>query len=432
MPAAAASVLVVLVVGLLIIANRPGDPPVSPAPVALRVPVLPNEVLFTRVTSATPAVLEAADFQAIGEAYLERGDEETALVYLNLAARQQEDVALWRLLAALYQDRGEWDSARQAWEGILRAQPQDSTAHFQLGVLLAPHDMRRAYDHLAFATDDPAWGTAARTLQATIIAVQQDEPAYQSAQIGFVLVALEQWYQAESAFDIAVTLEPDYAEAWAYLGLARARQGKNALPAFEQALVLAPDEPLIVYLYGLMWRASGDYDRSLALLVEAQSLTPENPAFAAEVGVAYQLVGDLPTAERWLRQAVLMAPGEPEFMNLLAHFYADELYELEESALAELESVAASRPDDADLQASYAWVLFNLGDIAGAEQAINTAFLLAPTNARVLYYRGVIYQNLGQTDLALAMLVQLVDHAAPQGFDVLARRMLERLGYQPS
>lgn len=405
---------------------------VSDVPVVMRLPVLPSERLFVRVTSAGTEEMTAADYQAIGEAYIARGDEETALVYLGIAARQREDLALWRALADQYQARGEWDLARQAWEGILQADPQDSTAHFQLGVLLAPHDTRRAYDHLAFATDDPLWGEAARTLQATILAVQGDVPAYQSAQIGFVLVAQELWYQAEAAFDIAVTLDPEYAEAWAYLGLARARQGKNAVPAFEQALVLAPDAPLIIYLYGLMWRAVGDLDRSLALLAEAQGLAPDNPAFAAEVGVAHQLLGDLPTAEQWLRQAISLAPGEPAFVNLMAHFWADELYELDESALAELEAEAASRPDDADFQASYAWILFNLGDTAGAEQAINMAYQLAPTHARVLYYRGVIYQNLGQTDLALAMLVQLVDHPAPQGFDVLARRILERLGYQPS
>ncbi len=396
-----------------------------------RAPGLPTEILFAGIAGTQPAALGADQHRAMAEAYLSIGDGDAALAHLWVAAEETNAPAIWRQLATMYQARADWNAARQALTGILHALPEDPAAHFELGVLLAAHDMRQAHDHLSFAWGDPVLEEDARRLQAAISEAELAAPAYQYARIGTALMALEYWSQAEYAFDAAVTLDPGYADGWAYLGLARAKQDKDASLAFDQALALAPEEPLVLYLYGLMWRAVGDYARSQLMLAEAQRRAPDNPALAAELGNACRLNGDLPAAERWLQAAVALAPADQQFLTMLAMFYAEESYNLEGNGLTVLQEAVARQPGDADLQTAYAWALFNRGALAASEEAITTALLLQSDNPRALYYRGLMYQNQGQPAMALETWARLLDHPRPEGFDVLARRALERLGYNP-
>lgn len=401
-----------------------------------------EEAALSTPASSTPAdrirallagpqwtTLGADGQRALAEGYLALGNEEAALAHWSAVALVSDDLALWRELAARFQQRGDWSAARQALESILRLSPQDPAAHYALGVLLAPYHARQAYEHLTFAVDDPQFGEGARALRSAIAAAQSGSPAYQSAQVGIALASLEYWPQAEQAFSMAVALNSGYAETWAYLGLARAQQGKEALTAFERALALAPDDPLVVYLHGLMWRAGGDYVRSRLELAEAQRLAPQNPAFAAELGTAYRLEGNYSLAEYWLQMATALAPGELEFLKLLALFYADEGFNLDGSGLAVLQEAVALLPGDADLQAAYAWALFNLQEVTAAQEAIDRALLLAPDNPRALYYLGLMYESRAQTDQAVSTLLRLAAHPHAEGFDVLARRVLARLGH---
>ena len=369
--------------------------------------------------------------RASADAYQLQGHSAAALAHLAAAAAGADDPVLWHQVMEGFWSRGEWDAARQALETILQLSPQDTAAHFRLGVLLAPLDMRQAYTHLVSAATDPVWGTAAQRLQVAIAEEQQAGAAAQNAQVGMVLASLAFWPQAEQALETAVALNPVYAEAWAYLGLVRARQGWDGASAFERAFAYVPDDPLLYYLYGLMWRAVGDDDRSLNALLEAQHLSPQNPAFAAELGMAYRLQGELVLAEYWLQEAVALAPGEPQFLRQLALFYAEELFNLEGDGLTVLREAVSTLPDDAALQAAYAWALFNVREVTAAEEAISTALSLEPDNPRALYYRGLMYQYQARSEQAIQTLLRILTLPDPQGFDDLARRALENMDYHP-
>src|SRR6185295_19042882 len=98
----------------------------------------------------------------------------------------------------------------------------------------------------------PQFAPQARSL---IDAIQAGEasgsPAYTFGLVGFALVQLSEWRLAEEALSRAVAADPNYAEAYAYLGLARDRQNKDGLDDYENAVRLDPKSPLAQFLLGL-------------------------------------------------------------------------------------------------------------------------------------------------------------------------------------
>jgi Flp pilus assembly protein TadD len=394
--------------------------PLSPAEVLYRTMVYPDMALATERQSLDSSI-------AAAEAYTQLGQDAVGLAYAWHAADQSGDLDAWRQLAVAHQATGDWRAARDAWQAVIAEQPADPAAHFWLGLMLVPYDPREAYNHFEIAVQDPEFARPALDLQQHIEAAQLAEPAIQQVQYGIVLAHYDYWLLAEQSFAVATTLEPAYAEAWAYLGLARAQLNKDATAAFSQAQALDVDAALLYLLQGLALRAQGLIEQSVEVLLQAAAAAPLNPAVAAELGTSFRLLGDLAQAEYWLSVAVQLAPGDSQFSDLLAFFYADELFDLQGNGLTALAQAVESSPGDADLQTAYGWALFNAGQVDVGQQTISMARLLQPDNPRALYYQGVIFQQLDQPAAALDLWEQLLDHPAAQGFDVLARRAISRL-----
>lgn len=373
-------------------------------------------------------VWDARQHQVLAAAYAAAGNDAAAIAHLYVAALESDDPFLWRQVADYAWRSQRWVLARQALETVIRQAPDDASAHYRLAVLLLPYDSRQAYEHLRYALGDSVLGARASSLQAAVIEAALDAPAVQTARIGMALAAQGHWSQAEQAFVMAVAMAPDYAVGWAYLGLAHAQQGKDAADAFARALAYAPGDALVLLLQGLAWRAQGDHERSLEVLVAAQGTAPDDPAIAAELGMAYRLLGDLASAEYWLARAAQLGAGQPQFLNALAFFYAEEAYNLTGNGLTVLAEAAARQPENAELQAAYGWALVQAGQVIAGEAALQTAMSLQPDCPRALYYQGLIYRLQGLDALAAETLTRLVEHPEPQGWDRLARRVLATIG----
>lgn len=380
-----------------------------------------GQALALRVVDEPAPSTAAALYESFGRA-------QAAAAFWAAEAAATDSPDLWRQVARQLTAQGDWSAAQQAWESLLALLPQDDEAHFELGLLLMPYAPQAADAHLASISPDTDFAAQAEVLRDVLLAVVEVPAAQRSVQIGQALVNLGRWGQAEQVFSAAVAWEPSYAAAWAYLGLARAQQGKPVQQTFERALALAPGDPLVVFLYGLMLRAVGEDAQSIEALLEAQRMLPENPAVAAELGMAYRLSGDFALAAYWMQQANLLAPADDAFLRLLALFYAEELFNIDGDGLTVLQEAAARFPQDADIQAAYAWVLFNAGQEAASEAAFASVFDLDPHNPRGLYYQGLVYRQRARTQAAIDTLSLLLEHSDPQGYDVLARRALAQLG----
>lgn len=363
-------------------------------------------------------------YRQAGDLWSAAGNLRRALPYWEAAVQIDPEAALLRQLAQSYLSLQRWTLAGSALEQLLKLDPTESWAHYHLGMILAPVDARRAVSHLSQAVDDPAYANEAAQMLVEISAsAQSDLPAMQ---IGLALAELELWAYAERAFAHTTELAPGFAEALAYQGLARDKQGHDGSAPIQQAVNLAPHNAQVRYLEALHLRAEGHYEDSFQAMSRAVALEPDNAAFYVELSTAYRLIGDLNQAEGWLHYAVALSGDAPEFRRLLAFFYADEAPQLGINPLTIFDEAGEALPEnDPEVMSSYGWALHRTGDTAAGLEQIETALILDPDNPRALYDKARILLELDRPGEAIPLLEQAA--AADSPFAALAAALLSSL-----
>lgn len=106
----------------------------------------------------------------------------------------------------------------------------------------------------------------------------------------------------------ALGLRPEWAEGWWYLGMLRydADQFRDAIPAFERVLELAPDAPGTLTFLGLCEFETGDYDSALKHLERASAANREDDPQLTQV-VSYHLALLLNRAGKFDRAQAILA-----------------------------------------------------------------------------------------------------------------------------
>ncbi len=162
-----------------------------------------------------------------------------------------------------------------------------------------------------------------------------------------------------------------------------------ALPAQPQALTRLGD---ILRRRGDFTAAALAYDRALARI--AAPAETDWPLFYAR-GIARERSGDWPGAEADFKRALELAPDQPYVLNYLAYSWAEQGVHLDR-ARAMLERAVELQPQDGNIADSLGWVLFRLGDIAGAIEWLEKAVELEPVNGTINHHLGDAYWVAGR------------------------------------
>ena len=335
---------------------------------------------------------------AVGDAYLGLGDRASAEQYWELALQSNADEELLARLAVSYEPGGRYAEAIQVLTQLAERRPADPQVSYRLALLKAVTTPAEALSRLELVAQiHPPLALNAHLLIDAIEAGQaaRDE-AYTAGRVGFALIQLKEWPLAEAALSRAASLNPNYADAYAYLGLAQDRQGKDGRAAAEQAVALAPDSPLANFFLGLHWRRVGQSGTALNFLKKAQSLDPQNPAIAAEMSGAYASLADLAQAEVWFTKAVELDARNPDFWLLLARFYADNEYHLADLGLPAARMAAGLSPDSAPAADVLGYTLLLTGDFVNAEKTLEHAVHLDPDFPSTYYHLGLLYYKQGK------------------------------------
>ncbi|HYC76551.1 MAG TPA: tetratricopeptide repeat protein [Planctomycetota bacterium] len=133
---------------------------------------------------------------------------------------------------------------------------------------------------------------------------------------------------AEAARLYGEAVARDRANFRAWAGLARAREDMGdhgaAAAALEQGLLLAPNEPSLLYRAGALDLGKrGRPDAARPRLERLLRLAPDHLAVLLAVGAARAATGDLAGAEDALKAAERAAPQDPDVAYNLGVFYAD-------------------------------------------------------------------------------------------------------------
>lgn len=151
---------------------------------------------------------------------------------------------------------------------------------------------------------------------------QEPEDATLAIQLGIVCDKIDDVTGAEEAARAAMRADPDYAEAYNFLGYMYAERGiklEEAQKLVEKAMELEPKNPNITDSLGWVYFQRGDYEKSVATLEEAASLVTEDYVSGSSViyehlGDAYEKTGKLEKAREMWEKA---AQGDPKSESAL-------------------------------------------------------------------------------------------------------------------
>jgi tetratricopeptide (TPR) repeat protein len=279
-----------------------------------------------------------------------------------------------------------------------------SQLYLELGLLLAAYDPAAAPAYLLPAAElNPGLEAQIRNLNFTIQReLSKNDPVYLLTASGRALANQGRWDLAEKAFSNATELQPEYAEAWAYLGEARQHtgSGSEALSALQRALELDPQSVAANTFMALYWQRQEEPEVALDYLERALELDPQNPAFLVEIGNLTALLGDLAAGQEYYWQAITLQPNDPRYVREFLKFSLRYNLNLQEVALPLARQLVIANPEDPASQDVMGEVLFRLGDLLNAERFFLRALDYDPGFDQAHLHLGALYHLQGKPDLA--------------------------------
>jgi len=160
--------------------------------------------------------------------------------------------------------------------------------------------------------------------RAAVIAFERAAQANPGAstlyRLGTLLARSGEAVRARAAFERALALQPDLAEANNDLGALLAQSGNldEAIGRFRAALASTPEYPDALNNLGYALLLTGRDEEARALYEKALALQPDFPEALNNLGLLYGRAGDMDRAERYFQDALGRRPDYGEAVNNLA------------------------------------------------------------------------------------------------------------------
>ncbi len=339
---------------------------------------------------------------------------EAVQYWLQVSAQRPQDAVAYRHAVAAATQAEQWDTARSVAERWVTAL-NSSEAHLALGKLLAFDDPAAAQAQWQLCSADQA--------QPFLSTLQQPDRTLQLMLLGRAYLAQNDLALAQRAFDGAVAINPDYAEAQAFAGFVRDQRGADGKAWLDRAVELDPN--LIVARYfraRYLWERA-DLSGALVDLNYAIEHDPTNALIAAELGRVYVQRSDFANAEKWLNQARDLRPQDVAIWKSLAELYVGRSYGTPDQAVTTAQQIVTLAPSDVEGHVWLGRAYLRSGDRGGAERELHEAARLDPQSALAHFYLGRLYgreTDMGHVEYQRAM---TLDPVGPIG--LAAKRVLE-------
>ncbi|MEA3196479.1 MAG: protein O-GlcNAc transferase [Gammaproteobacteria bacterium] len=284
---------------------------------------------------------------------------------------------------------GKFVEARRLYRQVLDRAPAHALALFRSGLL----ELQDGHPAAALALVEQATAAVA------------DEPRYQFV-LGQALQALRRWDKAIAAYDAALSLQPDFLDAWNNLGICRqrCRQMPQAATAYRRALALEPGNGGVMANLGTVLREMGEFAAAAQLLRAAAELEPAVVSHAVNLGIVFWNQGNYSEAERILNQALARDPSDAD----AAFNLGNSLHGLGRSreAIARYRQAIDLFPEHADAFINLGNVHTEIGEFTEGMAAYDAALRVRPDSVVALNNAACLMRTLGRIDDAEATLDQ--------------------------
>ena len=188
-----------------------------------------------------------------------------------------------------------------------------------------------ASELLAIAKDKgcegPEFDDLGEKLNASTAEIVDGSNAYLSHfGVGVAFQKLGKFEEATASYSRAISLKPDYAEAYCNMGIALADQGKleKAIEAYSKALSLKPDFGEVYNNMGIALADQGKLEKAIEAYNKALSLTPDYAEASNNIGIALQQQGKLEEAIDACNKALSLKPDYAEAYNNIGNILKDQ------------------------------------------------------------------------------------------------------------
>ncbi|MEM5775571.1 MAG: tetratricopeptide repeat protein, partial [Anaerolineaceae bacterium] len=263
----------------------------------------------------------------------------------------------------------------------LARDPRNARAAYRLGLLQAVYNPLQAVTYLSLAKSlDGSFGEGADPLLDTLAGLQDADERYRLVLVGRTLGNLGEWAIARQAFQKAVDLDPEYGDAWAFLGESLQHLGKPALKALETANQLSPDSIGVKTLTAMYWQRQNKPERALEIMQQIADLRPGEYVWLIEMGNIAADAGDLKSALVYINQAVDAEPDNPQWRKALVTLCLKNNYEVRSLGLPAARQYLQLAGESADALSLMGSVMLNLQDTLSAERYLSRSLQQDPAN----------------------------------------------------
>jgi len=179
------------------------------------------------------------------------------------------------------------------------------------------------------------------------------------------------------------------------------QQGKldAARAHLQQATAADPrDRVQLVLAEAQILRDAGRNKEALEILDQALASQPNQPDMLYDAALLAEKLGRADLLESKLRKLIQIKPDHAHAYNALGYSLADRKERLDEAESLIAKALQLS-PDDPFIMDSMGWVLYRKGDLKGAVDYLNRAYLLRP-DPEIAAHLGEVQWMIGQRDTA--------------------------------
>jgi tetratricopeptide (TPR) repeat protein len=330
----------------------------------------------------------------LGDLYQQFGrpaDAEHLWLELVTSGDHSKDVI--ERLAHAQRRKGDFEAAVSTLQTGLAADPQNSQAAFELGLLLLGSKPEEALSWMEKAAQvDPALEIQVLPFKEAVRKISQANPTTPKEIIlGRALARHGDWELAADIFQKATQLLPENAEAWALLGEARQQTGGDGQVELGRAQQINPQSILVQVLTALKYRRDGKPDLALPYLEAVIQAEPQQAQWRFELGNTLSQMGELNDALITYQKATQLEAGNPFYWRALAHFSIANDVEARQTGLPAARQALLLAPEDATYQDLMGWALLSLGDLNSAERFLQRAVTSDPLLADGYLHLGQLY-----------------------------------------
>lgn len=187
------------------------------------------------------------------------------------------------------------------------------------------------------------------------------------------------------------------------LGLSYAQSDRDSLglPYLEKAVKLNPMDVTALSAYGYSLSKLKRNEEAADFLKKALSNDPDNLNLLGTLGLIYDALGSFASSDSAYGAVLKKDPGNALVNNNYAYALSKRNERLEE-ALAMVTKALETEPENSAFLDTKGWILYKLGDFAGAKGYIERAITIGGARPVIIDHLGDVLYRLGEKDAALS------------------------------